>query len=154
MKCLLIETKDNRKFFTHEKNFVQLIEFSKAFNAQISLVKLQEGEILEFEELAPAICDAEYKKPEARYEIIEIKTPIEGIRSRAEILQIAEKVQKYIKEQFQNHKIVSLKELKNKFKKYGLNDSSFCNHIRRVKLNLEKEGLKFVKISAGQYKVK
>lgn len=53
MNCLLIETKDKRKFFTHEKNFIQLIEFSKAFNAEISIVKLEEGSVLELEELAP-----------------------------------------------------------------------------------------------------
>ena len=62
MKCLLIQTKDKRKFFTHEKNFVQLIEFSKTFGAEISMVKLEEGPILELKELAPAICDPSYKK--------------------------------------------------------------------------------------------
>ena len=63
MKCLLLETKDKRKFFTHEKNFLQLIEFSRTFNAEISVVKMEQTELLDLKDLAPAICDAHYKKP-------------------------------------------------------------------------------------------
>jgi len=152
MNCLLIETKDKRKFFTHEKNFIQLIEFSKAFNAEISIVKLEEGSVLELEELAPALCDPTYKKPKVQYAIIETKMSIEG-RSRAEILRIADKVKKYVNKQFQNRNTVSLKELKKRFKRYKLTDAALCNHVRRVKSELEKEGFKFLKLGAGQYKV-
>ena len=152
MKCLLIETKDKRKFFTHEKNFIQLIEFSKAFNAEISTVKLEEGVVLELEELAPAICDPGYKKPKVQYEVIETKMAIDA-RSRSEILRMAERVKKYISEQFRSRNTVSLKELKKKFKRYKLTDAALCNHVRRMKQELEKEGFKFAKISAGQYKV-
>jgi hypothetical protein len=152
MNCLLIETKDKRKFFTHEKNFIQLIEFSKAFNAEISIVKLEEGTVLELEELAPALCDPAYKKPKVQYEVIETKMSTEG-RSRTEILRIADKVKKYVNEQFQNRNTVSLKELKKRFKRYKLTDAALCNHVRRVKSELEKEGFKFLKLGAGQYKV-
>lgn len=152
MKCLLIETKDKRKFFTHEKNFIQLIEFSKAFSAEISIVKLEEGSVLELEELAPAICDPGYKKSNVQYEIIETKMSTEG-RSRAEILRVADKVKKYVNEQFQNRNTVSLKELKKKFKRYKLTDAALCNHVRRVKSELEKDGFRFLKLGAGQYKV-
>ena len=151
MKCLLIETKDKRKFFTHEKNFIQLIEFSKAFNAEISTVKLESGHVLELEELAPAICDSSYKKSDVQYKVIETKMS-NGSRSREEILRVAEKVKKYVGEQFQKRNTVSLKDLKNKFKKYELTDAALCNHVRRVKSELEKDGFKFLKIGAGQYK--
>jgi hypothetical protein len=155
MKCLLIETKDKRKFFTHEKNFPQLIEFSKTFNAEISTVKLTEGPILELEELAPAICNPDYKKNDVKYTIVKTSTPVPKIkkRSRIEILQIADKVKKYLNEQFKNRNEVSLKELKNKFQKCELTDTALCNHIRRVKSDLEKEGFKFLKLGAGKYKV-
>lgn len=160
MNCLLIETKDKRKFFTHQKNLFQLIEFSKAFNAEILVVKLEEGSILELDELAPAICDPTYKKTNVQYKIIgapmtpvaETTTEI-NTRNRTDILKIAHKVKKYINEQFQNHNTVSLKDLKKKFKEYKLTDGALCNHIRRVKSELEKEGVKFLKLGAGQYKV-
>lgn len=152
MKCLLIQTKDKRKFFTHEKNYFQLIEFSKTFNAEVSIVKLEQGTVLELEQLAPAICDPAYKKVNAQYEVIETKMATEG-RTRADILKIACKVKKYVSEQFRNRNCVSLKKLKKKYKKHKLTDAALCNHVRRVKQELEKEGFKFLKIGAGQYKV-
>jgi hypothetical protein len=150
MKCLLIETKDNRKFVTHEKNFIQLIEFSKAFNAQISTVKLEEGTVLELEELAPAICDPNYKKTKLQYEIIETKV-LSAIKSRNEMLEVANKIKKYISDEFSNKKSVSLKNLKKEFKSYKLSDAALCNHIRRVKMEMERNGYKFHKIGVGEY---
>lgn len=149
MKCVLIETNDNRQFFTHEKYFIQLIEFSKAFNAEISIVKLEEGSVLELEELAPAICNSNYTKPKLQYSIIKRK----NVKTRTEILHIANQVKKYIFERFQSRNFVSVKDLKNKFKKYNLTDSALCNHIRRVKQEFEKEGFQIVKTNSNQYKV-
>jgi hypothetical protein len=152
MKCLLIQTKDKRKFFTHEKNYIQLIEFSKTFNAEVSIVKLEQGVVLELEQLAPAICDPAYKKPAVQYEVIETKMATES-RTRADILRIAYKVKKYVSEQFRERNAVSLKELKKKFKKHKLTDAALCNHVRRVKQELERDGFKFEKTGAGTYKV-
>lgn len=152
MKCLLIETKDKRKFFTHEKNFVQLIEFSKTFNAEISVVKMDKGPLLDLEELAPAICDAGYKKPQINYEVIETKLGKTG-RARPNILKTANKVNKYIVDRFTNRASVSLKDLKKRFKQFELSDAALCNHIRRAKKQLESQGLTFVKTGAGTYRV-
>lgn len=153
MKCLLIETKDKRKFFTHEKNFFQLIEFSKTFKAEISTVKLEEGVVLELEELAPALCDPNHKKSKSQYEIIEKKLTADK-KTRTSILNIADKVKHYIHTQFEKRNDVSLKELKSKFKKYRLSDATLCNHMRRVKQDWEEKGFSFVKTGAGQYRVK
>ena len=71
-QCLMIKTKDNRKCFTHEKYFPQLIEFSKTFGAEISIVKIKDNNVLEMNDLAPAICDANYKNDE-NYELVSIK---------------------------------------------------------------------------------
>ena len=71
-QCLMIKTKDNRKFFTHEKYFPQLIEFSKTFGAEISIVKIQDNNVLDMDELVPAICNANYKNDE-NYELVTIK---------------------------------------------------------------------------------
>lgn len=151
MKCLLLETKDKRKFFTHEKNFLQLIEFSRTFNAEISVVKMEQTELLDLKDLAPAICDAHYKKPKIPYEIIETK--LESSRkARNEILKVADMVNKHILEQFSQGLDVSLKGLKSKFKRYRLTSATLCNHMRRAKIQLEKQGLKFSKIGAGTYR--
>lgn len=152
MNCLLIETKDKRKFFTHEKNFHQLIEFSKTFNASISVVKLEKGPVLDLEQLAPAICNQ--SKPEkANYEVIETKLSVKS-RNRLDTLRSAKRIKRYIFETFSHGRVVSLRELKKKFKKYSLSDAALCNHVRRVKKELEKEGIKIAKVGAGKYKVK
>ena len=60
-KCLLIKTKDNRKFLTHEKNLNSLIEFSKTFGAEIFTVPIaQEFSILELKDLVAALCNPQY----------------------------------------------------------------------------------------------
>ena len=152
MNCLLIETKDKRKFLTHEKNFTLLIEFSKTFNAEISTVNLETGTMLELEELAPAICNPLYKKPKFKYEIIEQKVKTKN-RKRKDILIVAEKIKEYILEKFKNEKFILLKDLKIKFKEYKLTDATLCNHIRRIKKELEEKGIKLKKTGAGKYSI-
>lgn len=151
MKCLLIETQDKRKFLTQESNFSQLIEFSKVFNAQISVVQIKQGKILSLEELAQAICSPEYVKTQFEYETIENKLKE---KSRLEMLKIAKKINQFIVNELSDKKCVSLKILKEKFKKYNLSNAALCNHIRRAKEQLELKGFRFEKLSAGTYKVK
>lgn len=150
MQCLLIETKDNRQFLTHEKNFIQLIEFSKHFKANISLVKIDNGEILDLEQLAPAICNSNYKKNKIDYKVIETKMKCSKIKI---ITSNSTKVQKEIKNKFLQREIVSLKEIKKIFKKLNLTDATLCNHMKKVREDLCKEGYSFVKLGAGKYRI-
>jgi hypothetical protein len=152
MNCLMIETKDKRKFFTHEKNFGQLIEFSKTFGAPISLVKIKTGPVLELEELAPAICDANYQKPRINYQLLETKLST-NYRTRPNIIKAASKIKQYIVTKFKTDEVVSLKDLKNKFKRCQLSDTALCNHIRRVKDEMQKKGYTFIKVGGGKYQL-
>lgn len=152
MNCLLIETKDNRKFFTHEKNLIQLIEFSKTFEAEISMVKIEEGPVLNLEELAPAICDSQYDKNYVTYEIIKPNLTAAKTSNRKNMINSASKIRNHILEQFKKREIVSVQNLKNKFKN-NLSDSAFYNHIRNAKKELEQIGLSFEKIKPGHYRV-
>ena len=145
MKCLLIETIDKRKFLTHEENFSKLTEFSKIFNAEISLVKIENGNILELDELVAAICNQTETK--VTFE----KLPEKTTRSRTEILELASKIHNYIINQCINKKLINLKDLKNKFD--NVTTAAICNHIRRAKDTLASRGYKFKKIGAGIYQV-
>lgn len=61
-KCLLIKTKDNRKFLTHEKNLQSLIEYAKTFKSEIELVEIEKGtKVLELKGLTVALCDPNYQ---------------------------------------------------------------------------------------------
>jgi len=73
-QCLMIETPDKKKFFTHKKNYIKILDFAQSFNCEISTVKLEEGKVLDLVPLAEAISDGgNCKKPV--FEIIELKKP-------------------------------------------------------------------------------
>jgi len=150
-KCLMIKTKDERQLFTHIRNYNQLIEFSKLFNAEISVVKTKDVEILELAELAPALCDKTYKM-KADYELLEVRIK-QKRKLRQNILQNAIKIRDHIRDQFLAGKIVSLKELKKTFKGKKLTTACLCNHVRMVKEKLEKDGYEIIKIGGGKYKM-
>lgn len=152
MNCLMIETKDRRKFFTHEKNFPQLIDFAKTFDAEISVVKLEEGQVLDLAELAPALCDAGYRRPRSSYKVLETKLA-PRTNSRSTILRNAEKINSYVMERFLSGETVSLSELKEKFRKHKLTTACFCNHVRRAMDELKKDGMEVEKLGAGKYRL-
>jgi hypothetical protein len=59
MKCVLLQTKDNRKFFTYTKYHDQLIEYAKMFGAILMKVNIQKTNLMELDELAAALCISE-----------------------------------------------------------------------------------------------
>lgn len=147
--CLMIETKDHKKFFTQEENLPQLIVFSKVFNAEISVVQVQdENIVLDLEKLAPALCEKNDCKSR-NYKLLKVK--IKSKRNKT--LSRAKKIQKYITKTLLDGKIVSLRELNKKYKKYQLTTACLCIHLRKTRENLEKQGYKAVKVGGGKYKV-
>jgi hypothetical protein len=157
-QCLMIQTKDDRKFFTHEKNFPQLIEFSKTFGAEISVVKVKQANVLSLNELAPAFCDGSYEEP-SDYDLIKVKiAEFKNIKPQApskrkHMLEIASQVRSYIITEFLSKNIVSLHRVAKKFKKFDLKLCTVCNHIRRVRDELEGEGYVIEKVGAGKYQI-
>lgn len=151
-KCLMITTKDNRKFFTHEKNYGQLIEFSKTFNADVSVVRAENPEVLDLMALAPALCDVNYKPPKSNFEIIERKIKAKK-RKRKSLLNNAQKIKDYIRESFLAGSVVSLQDISKKFKKHDLTLACYCNHLSTVRKQLEREGKNIIKVGGGKYKI-
>ena len=148
--CLLVKTKDKRKFLTHKKNLDMLKEFADTFNAEVSLVRVFKGdtEVLGLENLAPAICDSNYDT-QPDYELISRLFPK---RSRSTILKNASTIKSYIRQQFENGKNVSLKGLKKRYKEnYAVTDACLCNHLSTVRKELEEKGRSIRKTGAGAY---
>jgi hypothetical protein len=71
-KCLLIETKDKKKFFTLIKNYKNLTEYCKAFGAKMFIVKaeIEKKQVLDIAKLVPALCDKNYKNKDVNYKIL------------------------------------------------------------------------------------
>ena len=143
----MIQTKDNRQFFTHEKNFNQLIEFSKFFKASISIVQITSADLLSLEELAPALCDTNKKKQHKDFKIMEVKLNFTDKKLNSS------KIKKSIKKQFLSRKTVSVKSIKMKYKNLHLSNATFCNYFKQTKEELQKEGYKFIKTGAGEYRI-
>jgi hypothetical protein len=149
-KCLLIKTKDNRKFLTHEKNLKSLIEFAKTFNAEIHRVKPQKGQkVLELKTLTKAICQSEYQE-DPEYIILKRIFP-KPKKSRKDVLKESDVIRNFIREKLVSHQVVSLKDLKAKYKSDKLSDACLCNHLTVVRKQLTEEGFSFRKLGAGTY---
>lgn len=153
INCLMLKTSDQRRFFTHENNFPQLVEFAKTCEAEISVVRAQNVKVLELEELAKSICDHQEKSNEPSYEVLEIKiTPVQPPRSRADQLRKAKEIYTFIKKSFLAGEMVSLSNLESKFRSFGLSKPAMCNHIARVRKELSKKH-SIVRVKRGQYRL-
>jgi hypothetical protein len=76
----MIETPDKKRFFTHKKNYNQILDFANSFNCEISTVKLEDGEVLDLVPLAEAISNQQTcKRP--KFEVIELNKPRKYNRS-------------------------------------------------------------------------
>ena len=84
MKCLMIQTKDNRKLLTHQKNYKHLLEYIKTFKAKVFVVKISDksNKILDLNKLVSALCDKNYKINNFDFEIIETKKDKIKIRKK------------------------------------------------------------------------
>jgi len=143
MKCLMIETKDKRRFFTSKSNFLQLNEFIKVFKPNVFIVEMKKGELLDIEDLANLLCDTEYKKDhDILYEVVKEVKIDQNKNSKID----TQKIRDFIKKELINKKTISLKRVKERFKKYDLSDSTYYNQIKAVKTELSSRGFKFVKM--------
>lgn len=149
MICLLLKTKDNKKFLTHEKNLPSLIEFAKTFRAEIYKVEVEKQKVLELKALVDAICDQEYNTT-PKHTKLEKLFPVSK-KSRKAILADAVKINSFILRKLDSGKEISLKELKKKYKKQGVTDACLCNHLSMARKQLIRKGRTIKKLGAGTY---
>ena len=150
-KCLMIELKDKRKFFTDKKNYNQLVEFSKAFDAEISVVRTDEAPV-DLMSLASSVCDDSIKVTKPSFEILEVKVP-NITRRRSKLRHNAKIIRRWIRKEILDEKIVKLAGLARRYKRYNLSLACFCNHFTTVRNELVREGYKIEKIKRGEYQL-
>lgn len=147
-QCLLIRTKDNRKFLTYEKHLPSLIEFAKTFNAEIYKATA-EGKLMELKSLANAICDPQYDENPDHTKIEKLYP--KSKKTRDIILKDASKISRFIRRRLLSGKPLSLIELKEKYKNCNVTDACLCNHLATMRQSLVREGHSFDKVGAGKY---
>jgi hypothetical protein len=150
VNCLLVETKDNRKFFMSESYYNQLIEFARTFGAKISVVTARNPSLLCLSMLAAAINDNQTTF-DTTYQEDEIKI------ERKLVARPDKKVSQYVRDRIKNKFIeggtVSLDELVDNFKEYGLDRKQLSSHIQFVRTSMTKLGRKFIRSKAGIYQM-
>lgn len=83
-KILMIQTPNKRKYFTQATNLPKLLEFAKTFGAELSLVEASDIELIDFENLAPTLCDESYRTPKEsrKAKVLQHIDPIEQQRPK------------------------------------------------------------------------
>ena len=115
MKCLLIETKDKRKFITTSNNLKTLSQFIKIFEAKTSIINCDNDKILTLEQLISVFCGTSLPKAK-----IDIKA----------------KINKYLETQKKNNIKITLKDLKERFKKYKIPQNILSDFIKKENKNV------------------
>jgi hypothetical protein len=151
-RCLMIQMPDHRRFFTPEKNYPQLIEFSKVFGAELSIVRVEPEAVRDIEDVVPLFCDGNSAES-VKFELVEIKRPNKRRNDRRSILKLAGQIRRQISSALLAGKCVSLTGLRKKYCKYGLSTSCLCNHVRFVKEALESQGYQVERSQRGCYKL-
>lgn len=74
VRCLMLESSDNKRFFTTIGNRKQLAECCRAFGTKMLVVRaeIKKSQIMTVKKLVTAMCDKNYKSPKAEYKLIEV----------------------------------------------------------------------------------
>lgn len=157
-QCLMIETKDQRQFFTNEENKLQLLEFCKTFEMKMSIVKVSQAEILDIADLPKAFCNGA-KVSDVKCELIRQITPftpidinIPLVRSRKEQVANAKKLRMSIRNKHTTGNVIRNSDLATEFQDFGMSATSIDVHHCTVREAMTLEGYVFERKGVGCYK--
>jgi hypothetical protein len=152
-KCLMVKH-GNKQYFTDEKNYPMLIEFGKKFDAEISVVKVNEAELLiDLQTLAECLCNPDYipSKTEVNVEVLESrllpkkKIIVEKEQSKSTVEDEMEKL-------LRSGKPLAIAELYAKWQDIEDGDyQKVYNKFIKIKSTLIKEGYSIERVRKGIY---
>lgn len=148
VRCIMLKTKDGRKFLTSEKNLESLVEFAKTFSAELYVVE-SDKKPMELKSLASAICDQDFKS-QSETKIVRRLYP-KSISRRRQMIDNAQTIRNHILEKMENGEAISLQGLKVRFSHLGVTDACLSNHLSWTRKKLEQDGYRVEKIGAGKY---
>lgn len=72
VKCLMLETSENKRFFTLVGNYKRLIECCRAFKAKMFVVKadIKKSQVMDIPDLVTALCDKNNEGTKAEYKVL------------------------------------------------------------------------------------
>ena len=111
--CLMIQTSNKRKYFTEAINLPKLVEFAQTFGAELSLVEATDIEPIQFDKLAPALCDESYRTPKQSRKAVVIRQVYPGIsQGRRSMLENAQLIRAFIRAKLQQGEVLKVKDVK------------------------------------------
>jgi hypothetical protein len=143
---LLIEV-DNKFLFTHKKNLPELVEFSRAFGAEISLVKPETPasvKILNLDQLAKKICDPTPEEKPPNYAVIEKKlSPVVKAKSH--------QITHFMQNSLLNGEAIHIPTITEIFP--YVSHATVYNCFKKLCSKLSKDNRKVLKIKSGTYQI-
>ena len=149
-KLLMVEVNDGdkvRKLFTPKKNFPYLIEFSRIYNARLVEVLVDQVEALSLATLVDGLNDSNFQQETSFKELLDLTPmklpfcrPSTALDAVASNTTAQGRIQSEIRRLLLNRKVISTKNLIEKFKQEGFSDSTIRRHFRIVRSVLEDQG--------------
>ena len=140
--------RQRRQFFTPKKNYNYLIEFAKAFAAEIYLVKARNVTILPLDHLTQAFCNPSYDE-QAEYSVIDDLTP-KGNSNLVTSKDRYNSIQQRIRDRLLRGHSVTVQDLKMRI---GVSESTIRRHLTIVRNDLNAEGHKVTQPRRGYYQI-
>jgi hypothetical protein len=166
--ALLIRLKDKREYLVPQDNLLQLIEFTKTFEAEIHRVNVKDrwDAVLKLDQLPEALCNMQYKLdvpytdlgrivPLGSKPTVENKVPPPiGLEyTRQTVRQRRSAIRSAIRERFLAMETVSLNDLCDEFEDQNTSRSSMTNHLSQVRNRLSEEGYTVQRVAVGSYRI-
>lgn len=142
MNCLMITLRDKRKFLTSAKHLNQLIEFAKAFGADLSIVSTQCKKLLSLDRLAEEICDTNKKQGDFAYKVVR-RIPVSKFKTNIVFKQIIGTLKR--------RRHVDTKQIVSLYKKKGIDERNIYSQITRAKKHIEKIGMTLKKLGRTKF---
>lgn len=147
--CLLLTTKENRKFFISRKYLKQLMEFSGNYECSISIVKTDPKNIESIQDFIKSFCHQNYTENNAKYVIMK-----KNLQSKKRQNTKSEQIRNAIEKTFIQNQKASLEEIKKLFFKDNISTSSLSAYFSEVRKNLGIRGIQIEMIKKGTYVIK
>lgn len=138
---------DKKNFFISKKDLPRLKEFINTFKPKVFIVETKQENIIEIENIAKKVCCQENNSKKLEYNVIEELKIKENKTKRP-----AEDIKNFIEKEINNKKPISVKKIKEKYKK--ISESTLYSQIRTIKKELEKNGFMLTKNKDGFYEKK
>ncbi len=137
---LMIKTHDNRKIITETQNARHIENLLKTFNLELFLIQASNNtKPADLNKIAHYICDSNI---DMQIKDFKIKSKVYPKINKTNIIK------EYIKDLILSNDVVSIKNIKEKYK---ASDATIYNQFNAARKELENNNIEIIKLGAGKY---